>query len=154
VRIKEDRVWRLLNKKTKKKLLFTNVKFNKYLFPKLFNITDKAVVSVPQNTRLSQSSLSALLTLTTSSLPNTRLVSQRTKPGNTKLRDTQLHTADKCEALPFTTSSHSGQLSSTASGSGATRLGIATHRPAKDTIFKPTRSGRVPKQTIFSDSVI
>jgi hypothetical protein len=31
---------------------------------------------------------------------------------------------------------------------------MATHRPAKDTIFKPTRSGRVPKRTIFSDSVM
>jgi hypothetical protein len=31
---------------------------------------------------------------------------------------------------------------------------MATHRPVKDTIFKPTRSGRVPKQTIFSDSVM
>jgi hypothetical protein len=62
--------------------------------------------------------------------------------------------ADKREALPFITSSHSGRLSSIASGSGATRLGMATHCPAKDTIFKPTRSGRVPKRTIFSDSVM
>jgi hypothetical protein len=45
-------------------------------------------------------------------------------------------------------------LSSTASGSGVTRPGIATYHPAKDTIFKLTRSGKVPKQTIFSDSII
>jgi hypothetical protein len=31
---------------------------------------------------------------------------------------------------------------------------MATYRPANDTIFKPTRSGRVPKRTIFSDSVM
>jgi hypothetical protein len=31
---------------------------------------------------------------------------------------------------------------------------MATHRPANDTIFKLTRSGRVPKRTIFSDSVM
>jgi hypothetical protein len=31
---------------------------------------------------------------------------------------------------------------------------MATYRPAKDTIFKPTRSGRVPKRTVFSDSVM
>jgi hypothetical protein len=111
-------------------------------------------MSVPQNTRLSQSSLPALLTLTTSSLPNTRPAGQHTRPENTKLRDTQLYAADKREALPFTTSSYSGRLSSTASGSGVTRPGMATHRPAKDTIFKPTRSGRVPKRTIFSDLVM
>jgi hypothetical protein len=72
VRMKEDRVWRLLNKETRKKLLSTDVKFNKYLFPKLSDITDKAVVSVPQNTRSSQSSLPALPAPTISSLPNTR----------------------------------------------------------------------------------
>ena len=27
-------------------------------------------------------------------------------------------------------------------------------RPANEAIFKPTRSGRVPKQTVFSDSVM
>jgi hypothetical protein len=144
----------LLNKETRKELLFTDVKFNEYLFPKLSDITDKAVVSVPQSTRPSQSSLPALLTPTTSSLPNTRPAGQRTRPRNTELRDTQLHAADEREALPFTTSSYSGRLSSTVSGSGATRPGMATYRPAKDTIFKPTRLGRVPKRTIFSDSVM
>jgi hypothetical protein len=47
VGMKGNRVWRLLNKDTRKKLLSTDVKFNKYLFSKLSNITDKAVVSVP-----------------------------------------------------------------------------------------------------------
>ena len=159
--MKRDRVWRLLNKETRKELLSTDVKFNEYLFPKLSDIADKAVVSVPQNTRSSQSSLPALPT--SSSLPNTRPAGQqRTRPGNTELRDTQLHAADEREALSPTTSSHSGRLSSsrkvrlssTASGSGATRPGMATHRPANDTIFKPTRSGRVPKRTVFSDSVM
>jgi hypothetical protein len=52
-------------------------------------------------------------------------------------------------------SSQKVQLSSTASGSGAKiRPGIAAHRPANNTIFKPTRSGKVPKQTVFSDSVM
>jgi hypothetical protein len=72
VEIKRDRVWRLLNKKTRKELLSIDVKFNKYLFSKLSNIVNKAVVSVPQNTRLSQLSLPALLTPIISSLPNTR----------------------------------------------------------------------------------
>jgi hypothetical protein len=31
---------------------------------------------------------------------------------------------------------------------------MATYRPANNTIFKPTRSGRVLKRTIFSDLVI
>jgi hypothetical protein len=31
---------------------------------------------------------------------------------------------------------------------------MATYCPAKDTIFKLTRSRRVPKRTIFSDSVM
>jgi hypothetical protein len=113
VGIKRDRVWRLLNKKTKKKLLFTNVKFNKYLFPKLSNIANKTVVLVLQNTCLSQLSLLALLISTISSLPNTRPAGQqRTRPGNTELRDTQLYTADKREALSSITSSHSGRLNS------------------------------------------
>ena len=86
--MKGDRVWRLLNKETRKELLFTDVKFNEYLFSKLSDITDKAVVSVPQSTRPSQSSLPALPAPTTSSLPNTRPAGQRTRPGNTKLRDT------------------------------------------------------------------
>jgi hypothetical protein len=163
VGIKRDRVWRLLNKKTKKEHLFTNVKFNKYLFPKLSDIANKTVVLVLQNTCLSQLSLLALLISTISSLPNTRPAGQqRTRPGNTELRDTQLYTTDKRKALSSITSSHSGRLSSsrrvrlssTASGSGATRLDITTYRPTKDTIFKLTRSEKVPKQTIFSDLVM
>jgi hypothetical protein len=31
---------------------------------------------------------------------------------------------------------------------------MATYRPVKDTIFKPTRLGKVPKRTIFSDLVM
>src|SRR3981081_1728161 len=49
VGIKENRVWRLLNKYTRKELLSTNVKFNEYLFPKLSNIADKVIIPVPQN---------------------------------------------------------------------------------------------------------
>jgi hypothetical protein len=45
--MKGNRVWRLLNKDIRKELLSTDVKFNKYLFSKLSDIADTAVVSVP-----------------------------------------------------------------------------------------------------------
>jgi hypothetical protein len=62
--------------------------------------------------------------------------------------------ADEREAFSFIISSYSDWLSSITSGSGATRPGIATYRLINDTIFKPTRSGRVLKRTVFSDSVM
>ena len=48
VGMKGNRVWRLLNKDTKKELLSTDVKFTEYLFPKLSDVTDETIVSVPQ----------------------------------------------------------------------------------------------------------
>ena len=41
-----------------------------------------------------------------------------------------------------------------ARGSGAEVRPDMIPRPANEAIFKPTRSGRVPKQTVFSDSVM
>ena len=154
--IKRNRIWRLLNRHTKKELLTTDVKFNEYLFPKLTDVTDEAVVPVPvpQNTRPSKPAPAP----TTRSLPD----QQGTRPGNTESRDIQLHKADEQEALPSTTgsrndrlsSSRNGWLSSTARGSGAETRPDMAFRPADSTIFRPTRSGRVPKQTVFSDSVM
>ena len=110
VGMKGNRIWRLLNRHTKKELLTTDVKFNEYLFPKLTDVTDEAVVPVPQNTRSSQPSMPAPA-LTTRSLPG----QQGTRPGNTE-SDIQLHEANEQEALPPTTGSRNDRLSSSRTG--------------------------------------
>ena len=84
------------------------------------------------------------------------------RPGNTELKDTRLHEADEQRLFPplqtpdpVGRSALEGQrLSSTERGSGAETRPDMALRPAENTIFKPTRSGRVPKRTAFSESVM
>jgi Reverse transcriptase (RNA-dependent DNA polymerase)/GAG-pre-integrase domain len=81
----------------------------------------------------------------------------RARPGN---EDETLPPTTDSRNGPRLSGSRTGRLSSTVTGAeiGPGMADSMVNRPAEDPVvdpvFKPTRSGRVPKKTVFSDSVI